>query len=84
MNTLLKWQKYSHDASLQKVRHPAQQSLGILYHWPLIYEVNSMSMTGKFISFANPIVVCDLGKLPLYACLKFKGPAQDDNYNFGS
>ena len=47
-----------------------------------------MSMTGKFISFANPIVVCDLGKLPLtgtvYACLKFKGPAQDDNYGFGS
>ena len=43
-----------------------------------------MSMTGKFISLANPIVVCDLGKLPLYACLKFKGPAQDDNYGFGS
>ena len=41
-----------------------------------------MSMTGKFISFANPIG--DLGKLPLYACLKFKGPAQDDNYGFGS
>ena len=25
-----------------------------------------MTMTGKFISFANPIVVCDLGKLPMY------------------
>ena len=33
MNTLLKWQKFSHDASLQKVRQLAQQSLGILCHW---------------------------------------------------
>ena len=42
-----------------------------------------MSMTGNSFHLLI-LLLCDLGKLPLYACLKFKGPAQDDNYGFGS